>query len=158
MLTPYKLESDADGYTFLTDSKILYRVSLQDTTDSLFRDFLSIKSLDISFLPDKNQRSFDERIALTISDMVKKLLVEGYVVTFSCETADNRHKGRYKLFNNWFKKYSNEYFEKIDSDELNYEDNIYYISLLFDTRQYKYADLNQFFQKSINEYASYKLE
>jgi hypothetical protein len=157
LLTPYKLESNTYGYTFLTDSGIYYRIALQDTSESFFPDCSSIKSFDISLIcvSNKDQLSFDKRIALTISNMVKQLLVDGNVISFFCDISDNKHKARYRLFNQWFKKYGNEYFEKIDS-ESSYEDNVYYFSLLFDTRHYKRDTLEQLFQKSIDEYASYK--
>lgn len=157
MLTPYKLESDTYGYTLLTDSGICYRIVLQDTSEDFFHNFPSIKLFDISLIciSDKERLSFDERIAVTISNMVKKLLLEGNIISFFCDTSDSRHKTRNRLFNQWFKKYGNEHFEKIDS-ESSYQGNIYYFSLLFDIRHYKRETVGQFFQKSIDEYAIHK--
>jgi hypothetical protein len=163
LLSPYKVEAhvDSEYYTFSTNSGTTYKVALYKTHDSYFSDYPFIKSFEISFYPDSNEKSQPEekeRIALTITNMIKELMVAGYIITFCCDVSDNKHKARHVLFNRWFKKYSNEYFRKVDSKGLSDGNNTYYISLLFDVRAYSPITLNQIFSDSIDEYSSYKLD
>jgi hypothetical protein len=97
----------------------------------------------------------DQRISLTIVDIVSAILLKGRIIVFVCESIDKRQKSRHKLFKRWFKKYGDK-FEKYDV-KVRDDTTTHYLSLLFDPKQQPSDfSISRAFQKSIDEYASYK--
>jgi len=158
LLTPYSwsFDSTLNAYTFRIKDGTKYHIVFYETGDAYFAAYPTIKKLlyEISFSPDARYRGQDNRISITIVDIVQAILRSGKIIMFVCDSADRKEKGRHKLFGTWFEKYGDG-FEKYDNEILTDECN-YYCSLIIDTNHPNRSVILKAFEQANDEYSGYK--
>jgi len=158
LLIPYdwSFDSSLASYTFQLKNGINYKVEIYTTGSLYFPNYSAIKNLlyEISVTPDQSPTRHDNRVSITIVDIIKSILDNGKIIMFICDSSDGKDKGRRKLFDNWFKKYGNG-FEKYDNEILSDECN-YYISLLFAVEHPDKKIILNAFEQAKDEYGSFK--
>lgn len=115
----YKYDEVLDGYVFNTSSGVKYFFHFIDLTE-LFRklnpDLESIV-LEISFFPlSIGKKVNDPKIAKTITLAIKRIIRKNpnAIVSFVCDSSDNKHEVRSRLFKKWFNDFSKSNLVKID--------------------------------------------
>lgn len=160
MLSPYSIvrNQELNAYTFFTKQGVEYRVAFHKTQGLYLASCPVISELvnEVSFepVPSATRFSHDNRVSITIVDIIKTALQSGKIVIFVCDSTDNKETQRRRLFNNWFTKHGNG-FEKYD-DEIRTDECNYYCSLLFDPICHNKADIKNAFLRDIDEYGSFK--
>lgn len=158
MLIPYSYSFDRtlNAYTFNIKDGTKYQIVFYETGETYFSDYPNIKKLlyEISFSPDTRYRGQDNRISITIVDIVQTVLRSGKIIMFVCDSADGKHKGRHKLFGTWFEKYGDG-FEKYDNEILTDECN-YYFSLIVDVNHPNKSIILKALEQANDEYSGYK--
>jgi len=156
--TPYDWSFDKilGVFRFQGNNGADYEVALKEAGDVYFSNFPEIKSLsyEIAFESSRASSHYDERVSLTIVEIVKAILQKGSIIIFVCESRDEKQNARHKLFANWFKKYGDG-FEKYDFE---FDDERpYYLSLLLDANKHTRPQLIiDEFERTIDEYCGYK--
>lgn len=117
LLHPYKVKTIGDLHTFITDKNLEYTCSF--TNLGFFFKEISpllavhdIKAYDFSFYPSidvpKKLKSRDERIAITIKDILCNFFLEPlrfFVYTCYSSPTDDRANERQFLFKSWQKDF-----------------------------------------------------
>lgn len=159
MPSHYEITADEQGYLFLTDLNITYRIVFDDLS-SIFQDYPTIhgRVFSYSFYPvnkHSSKQKIDERIKLTIAHSINSFFEKhDNLIVFVCDSSDEREMCRKKLFDKWFKEFNNGLLDKYDGSV---EDNEYKITnsliLKSDLHDKEYViqifnDLNDIFSRS----------
>lgn len=122
--SPYRVYPDEDGYFFITNSKIKYKVIFYNP-NSLWKDYKEVRDLiiDFSFFPyNVKGKSIppDPLVSVTLSYILKRFFKKNpdRIITFVCDSTDGKESGRFKLFEKWF--------EMNNSRRLFYKENYYH--------------------------------
>ena len=110
---PYKVEKKDDRYYFITISGVIY------TAYFIEINFISgVNLYSFSFETDGERPRYDERISITIINILHKFFQNNSnALIFVCET-DGQERCRMRLFDSWFMKHSEkEELVKIDTEE-----------------------------------------
>jgi hypothetical protein len=158
-LIPYEyyVDEEKQVIVFVTTAGTRYEIELKTTGEVYFGHYPLLKSKCYEFslnIAKGNINKKDLRIRLTVVEIIRQFLLHGNLIICIYDSTDNKQKVRYKLFNSWFNLYGSE-FEKQDI-LFQYEMTDYYLSLLFDYKQYDSQFIRSLFQTDINEYASHK--
>lgn len=159
MQLPYSWSFDntLKVYKFQSNNCSEYRVALYEVGEMYFSNYPAIKALsyEIAFEPSVPPSRPDNKVSITIVDIVKSLLQDGKIITFICESVDGRQKSRHILFRNWFKKHGDG-FQKYDL-EICDDEHCYYLSLMLHTKKHSNGStIFDVFQRAINEYSVIK--
>jgi len=112
----HRYDSSIDGelrYSFITDTGIRYIAYFLDM--SCYGDvFQNIYTFN--FESEHNTRThYDFKVANTIAFIIDKFFtVNTNSLIFVCDSMDESHMGRHRLFNKWFCKYNDGSLEKSD--------------------------------------------
>jgi hypothetical protein len=116
---PYKLHEDSDGYYFVTDFEVIYRVVFDGLGD-LFIDYPLIHRRIFSFsfhptYPTLLSKRYDPRVKDTLADIVHQFFNnQSNLIVFVCDSTDGKENCRKRLFESWFDEYNNNILEKHD--------------------------------------------
>jgi hypothetical protein len=126
------------------------------TGEIYFSEYPDIINLlyEISFKPDSQYSGQDNKVSITVVDIVQTVLRSGKVIMFVCESIDRREKARSKLFGTWFAKYGSG-FEKQDMEILT-DDCNYYCSLIVDANHSNKSTILKAFVQANDEYSAHK--
>jgi hypothetical protein len=154
--TCYEIVPFADGYSFVTDKGIWYFVTLFSAKQFINKPY-SENIFEFSFTADVIG-AFDNRISNTIISIVKIFFTNKQnILYFICDSSDNRHHGRAKLFVKWFEKHSDNGFEMFDTQIIQKELGIeYFIYTIAHTDNKHFNDIANDIVELQKEFISYK--
>ena len=116
-LNPHKFRKIAENeFRFINSSKSEYQVYFSDGSSYFENEKFSEKVNVFGFRPlSTSKPKVDKRTIETIVYiLVNQLLISENIVLYVCDEKDYRQANRNKLFDLWFKKYNNGYFEKFN--------------------------------------------
>lgn len=160
MLHPYSWTFDgiSNAYTFHTEKGIKYQVAFYGVGNIHFSEYPDIANLlyEISFTPDPDSQynGKDNKVSMTVVDIVQTVLRNGKVIMFICDSIDGREKARNKLFGTWFAKHGSG-FEKQDMEILT-DDCNYYYSLIVAANHPNKSTILKAFEQANDEYSACK--
>lgn len=101
----YEETSDSASYYFSSPGKGKYFVKFTRATYLFKTVCSSCQSIyEVSFTPEKPEKGYDEKIKKTIISLMKEFIQENRCpLLYVCDSLDNKHISRLKLFQNWFK-------------------------------------------------------
>ncbi len=122
MQQPYEFElvnEQTNEYVFLTDSGLSYDVAFIKTETYFQSTELFInRAFELIIQPSKNQvvRPLkDSRIPITVAFIFEDFFKNHEkIVVFSCDTTDSKQAARHRKFNDWFVRFNDETFLKLD--------------------------------------------
>ena len=122
MTVPYLLEFDADTgiYSFITANNIKYICRFKNVNARLspLLGTFDIEIYDFDFYPEAktaDRNKFDEGICVTICDLFSLFFTaDSRVLIYICDSSDDRHVGRNRLFNIWYTRYVAHLLTRID--------------------------------------------
>lgn len=108
---PYFVYASYDNKSikFTTDNALHYTVSFIEDYNfpGAYQFFL--------YEDDTRKASYDEKISLTISSILKSFFADkNNVLLFICDAQDNRQYGRNMLFSKWYHMYGSKAYHKED--------------------------------------------
>jgi len=127
-----------NSYIFETRKKVFYEIrfknsdyifeNLSDTNNGLFYEFV----IDILENPHKPFIPADELIGPTIALIFNDFYANDHnlVTVYVCDSSDRKQDLRMKKFNQWFYKYQDTSFLKVDEIVTDNKNNRYPISLI----------------------------
>ncbi len=116
---PYKFTQFDKKYSFRTDNSVVYSIEFTDGS-MYFHDLpqnipvfeLNIKVLNVV---DIIVQPYDKRVEYTVVAILSTFFNENKnSLIYVCDNLDNRHEGRYRKFDIWFKRNKNTMIEKYD--------------------------------------------
>ena len=127
----YQLTIDNNGaYSFITEAKVVYKLVFTELLDQNLPPNYCGKVFDFSFYPNEKNK-YDQKVSNTINYIIKEVFKNIHnILIFICDTSDNRHHARLRLFINWFRNNNNCDYEmdevQISNDETSYHYHIIY--------------------------------
>jgi Family of unknown function (DUF6169) len=115
----YEITADEQGYFFLTDLSVTYRIVFDDLS-SIFQDYptLTGRVFSYSFYPvnePSSRQKLDDRIRHTIAHSINSFFEKNNnLIVFVCDSTDEREMCRKKLFDKWFTLFNDGILEKYD--------------------------------------------
>lgn len=144
MLRPYNYRAEGEYYIFYTSTKQKYFFYLLDITD-YYRELnpvLQSNVYEFSFFPEKKIKSKkDPRIAKTLTIAIKRILTNNpnSIISFTCDSLDQKEDSRKRLFHNWFVEFNNKNIIKLDksvtSDDFSLHRSTIFMKTNVDGRQ-----------------------
>lgn len=121
LTAPYQLHFDPESgiYYFTTSKAINYLCRFRNITSNL-SPILGVYDLEIyefEFYPESQLQQkdrFDIGVCATICDLFNRFFTsELRVLTYVCESTDERHLGRHRLFGDWHRRFVANSLERI---------------------------------------------
>jgi hypothetical protein len=116
---PYSVFEDNDGYYFITDHNVKYKI-IFDSLGDLFKEYplLHGRIFSFSFHPVHSEiipRRFDPRVKDTLSFILFRFFEnKKNLIVFVCDSMDGKALCRKRLFESWFAKMNDGSLEKYD--------------------------------------------
>jgi Family of unknown function (DUF6169) len=118
---PYKFKQLDDKFIFKTDNSVVYSIEFTDSS-FYFHNLpshipvfeLSVKALNPV---DSIGQPYDKRVEETVVAILSTFFSNHTnSLIYVCDNLDNRQQGRFRKFDIWFKRNSNQNIEKYDVD------------------------------------------
>lgn len=100
----YNIQEDEVGFFFLTDTQTHYAIRFLHSEEYINENLSFSKEIyEFNFQAKKssNKSYYDLKIRNTILEVLKKFFAKNplAIVSYVCDSADNKHQARAKLFN-----------------------------------------------------------
>lgn len=152
----YKIIPFEDGYSFYTDNDIWFIVKFSKASQFIDKQYKE-NIFEFSFDSD-NYTKFDYKVANTLISIVKIFFTNNQnILYFICDSSDNRHHGRSRLFKQWFKNNKNSGFDMFKTEIIKKDIDVEYLiySIVHSNNKY-FNQIEHDMQEIATEFSSYK--
>jgi len=125
-----------NSYFFETVNKIVYEIKFKPSpyllVGSEFSELIYEFVIDVAINDSGKNPPLDNEVSLTIAEIFKEFFnaYSENVCIYICDSSDNRQDIRRKKFDQWFYKYQNDSFIKIDEILVDSNKNRYPVSMV----------------------------
>lgn len=152
-----KKEDNDPLFTFITKHGLNYYVAFKkmEFENTYFQNLYSIDFGEV----DNKKFLKDNSIQATIIEIIFEFfeLQPNALLHYVCDSIDNKHGFRSKLFDNWYNKSVNEGFSKLDINyEIPNETISYKLEFIFKSEFYDINDVGKNTVAQLEEFSSYK--
>ena len=125
-----------NSYFFETVNKIVYEIKFKPSPYLLagneFSELIYEFVIDVAINDSGKNPPLDNKVSLTIAEIFKEFFnaYSKNVCIYICDSSDNRQDIRRKKFDQWFYKYQNDSFIKIDEILVDSNKNRYPVSMV----------------------------
>ncbi len=117
---PYPLTDDKDGFLFITDAEVTYKLAFRSDADYFTGWPFAEHLLSFSIIPIRGKvGAADPRIGATVTHALQ-LAYEAdpeLIIAFTCSVEDDLQRHRRVLFGSWYRKHKAEYNRLSYTDE-----------------------------------------
>lgn len=156
----YYMQEGEESPLFLFKSELGYNFQVSFTNYPIeLPGVESIFSVSVDCIDNDNPKS-DDRVGETICEIINNFLSENKkcLITYVCDTSDNRHGARQRKFYNWYLKFNqteSHVLRKYDVDPKGI-DTTYYTSAIFCDESFSNEFIDDIYISYIQEINDYK--
>jgi hypothetical protein len=143
-----------NSYTFVTKVGIIYEIKFKPSSyinlfDENVSKYIFEFVIEVAINETSKNPPLDVNVSETIAQIFKEFLFkhDNNIAIYICDSADGKQELRRRKFNEWFDKYQQGGFVKIDEALKDSENNLYPISLILQRNNPKRIEIIDAFFK-----------